>query len=277
MSVRGLAAAASVALALTSPLAAQGSKAPPAPPGSAPPKMVDEKTMLARINDKLRGMPVFTLGSPDGKLLSQSTPEGPSMVAFIAPVDAEAVRADITKGGAAPKDVRVLPISLADVVLTAQGKGPDGKKMRVALTPSEPEVKLARAVLVAQGQKPEVLNTPPVYLVKSSPGGNYVSVQDPQGKSTLPVFTAKADVDQMMAKLKADNPTLGAKAVLEVSTLDRFIEIVLTQDDGAVAPLVLVPPSASIQFVQKIAASLAPPAGGAAAPMPGKPGAAPKR
>jgi nickel transport protein len=214
-----------------------------------------------QITQKLRSIPVFTLANSQGALIV-STPEGQSKTsvagAFISQKQAQAYLENLKKQNPnLAKDVRVVPVSLAEVYQidrAGQGKPND---LDFDFVPTKQQVDAAVALLKQSGQQVNQFTATPMFMLAEKKGNEvgYLVVERNKQKG-IPVFFDKELAQSFLQQLQKQ-PN-GAKGVqIQVVTLEGVMkEMQAAQKDPKrnefLSQIEFVPSAESIQFLQSL-------------------------
>lgn len=246
-----------------------------------------------QIVQKLRPIPVFTIADNKGAPLVATPPQGqqgkPVAGLFISRQDAQAFLENLkNRNSALAKDVRVVPVSLAEVYQMEQsGKGKPNE-LDFAYVPSKQQVDTALTLLRQGGQQVNQFNGTPLFVARAGQDKGYLTVQ--QGnQAVIPMFFNKEELQVLVDRFKQQQPNLAKTVDIQVLNLEGLMEALQKQNDPQLDKIVLIPPRDSIQYVQSLVqqqrqpggAPQVAPAGGTPAPRPANnapaPAPAPKR
>lgn len=220
-----------------------------------------------QIVQKLRPVPMFTIANAQGAPLVASPPNGqkgsPVAGVFVSQKDAQAFLETLkSKNPNLAKEVKVVPVSLAEVyqlVRSNQGK-PD--QLDFAYVPTKQQLDSAVAVMKVGDKKATQFNGTPLFVARAGKEKGFLTIQ--QGdKSVIPMFFNKEELQALLDRFKQQQPTLATSIDIQVFPLEGVVEAMQKQNDPQLDKLVLIPPRESIEFVRSLA------------PAQGKPQAAP--
>jgi nickel transport protein len=206
-----------------------------------------------QILQKLRPVPVFTIANPQGAPLVASPPNGqkgnPVAGVFINQKDAEAFLSNLkTKSPDLVKDVKVVPVSLAEVYQLNLTNKDKKDKLDFAFVPSQEQVTTAKTLLVQTGQKEQFSGTP-LFVARGGPDKGYLTIQ--QGnKSVIPMFFKKEELQALMDRFKQQDPKVASTLEVQVLNLEGVIEVLRTKNDPQLDQIMLIPPKESIEYVR---------------------------
>jgi nickel transport protein len=227
-----------------------------------------------QIIQKLRPVPVFTIANAQGAPLVASPPTGQKGAAvagvFINQKDAQDFLNNLkTKNPELAKNVKVVPVSLAEVYQLNQTNKGKPEQLDFAYVPSKQQVDTAVSLLKQQGGKqPQQFNGTPLFVARGGKEKGYLTIQQ-DGKSIIPMFFNKEELQGLLDRFKQQQPNMASSIEIQVLNLEGLMEVLRTKDDPQLNQIVLVPPQQSIEFIK----SIAPPPKGTSAP--GKPAVAP--
>ncbi|PSB25041.1 Tic22 family protein [Stenomitos frigidus] len=228
-----------------------------------------------QIIQKLRPVPVFTIANAQGAPLVASPPtgqKGPAVAGvFINQKDAQDFLNNLkTKNPDLAKNVKVVPVSLAEVYQLNQTNKGKPEQLDFAYVPSKQQVDTAVSLLKQQGgQQPQQFNGTPLFVARGGKDKGYLTIQQ-DGKSIIPMFFNKEELQNLLDRFKQQQPNMASSIEVQVLNLEGLMEVLRTKDDPQLNQIVLVPPQKSIEFIKSIT-----PQQGAPAPATNKPAAAP--
>jgi nickel transport protein len=211
--------------------------------------LTQEQIML-----KLRSVPVFTITNSQGAPLVAS-PNGqkgnPVAGVFINQQDAQAFLENLkTRNPEVAKNVRVVPVSLAEVYQLNVNNKDKKDKLDFAFVPSRQQVDTAQTLLKQTGQKDPFSGTP-LFVARGGQDKGYLTIQ--QGdKSVIPMFFKKEDLQGLMDRFKQQDPKVGSSLEIQVLNLEGVIEVLRTKNDAQLEQIVLIPPKESLEFVRNM-------------------------
>ncbi len=206
-----------------------------------------------QILQKLRPVPVFTIANSQGAPLVASPPAGqkgnPVAGVFITQQDAQAFLDNLkTKNPAIAKDVKVVPVSLAEVYQLNTSNKDKKDKLDFAFVPSRQQVDSAQTILKQTGQKDQ-FNGTPLFVARGGPDKGYLTIQ--QGdKTVIPMFFKKEELQNLMERFKQQDPKSGGSLEIQVLNLEGVIEVMRTKNDPQLDQIILIPPKESLDFVR---------------------------
>jgi Tic22-like family len=226
-----------------------------------------------QILQKLRPVPVFTIANPQGAPLVAAPPSGqkgnPVAGVFINQKDAEAFLNNLKgKDPSLVKDVKVVPVSLAEVYQLNLNNKDKKDKLDFAFVPSQDQVSTAKTLLVQTGQKDQFSGTP-LFVARGGPDKGYLTIQ--QGdKAVIPMFFKKEELQALMDRFKQQDPKVASTLEVQVLNLEGVIEVMRTKNDPQLNQIMLIPPRESIEYVRSTAGGKQQPQPTQAAPAPKK-------
>ncbi len=230
-----------------------------------------------QIIQKLRPIPVFTIADSKGAPLVASPPNGekggPVAGVFISQKDANAFLENLkAKNPALAKEVKVVPVSLAEVYQLNKASQGKPNELDFAYVPTKQQVDSAVAVLKQNGQDVKQYNGTPLFVARAGKEKGFLTIQ--QGEtSVIPMFFNKEELQSLLDRFKQQQPNLAASIDIQVFPLEGVVDAMQKQNDPQLDKIVLIPSRESIEFVRSLQ-----PAGGKPAAQPqGKPQAAPTK
>jgi hypothetical protein len=216
-----------------------------------------------QILQKLRPVPVFTIANAQGAPLVASPPSGqkgnPVAGVFITQQDAQAFLENLkTRNPDLAKNVKVVPVSLAEVYQINTSNRDKKDKLDFAFVPSRQQVDTAQAILKQSGDKNQFSGTP-LFVARGGADKGYLTIQ--QGNETvIPMFFKKEDLQTLMDRFKQQDPKMASSLEVQVLNLEGVIEVMRTKNDPQLNQIVLVPPRESLEFIRSQTGNQKPPA-----------------
>ncbi len=229
-----------------------------------------------QVLQKLGPVPMFTITDEKGAPLVASVPnqKKQSGVAgvFINQQDAQAfINRLKTKNPNLAKNVRVVPVSLAEVYKLEQANKNKPNSPNFAFVPQQQQVDAAKQVLQQSGQNAQKFNGTPLFVAKAGKDKGYLTIKQGSGQ-VIPFFFNKSELQTMLERFKKQKPDLASTIQIQVVNLEGMLQALQTRNDQGLSQVVLVPPKASVDFVRSLA-----PAGNQQRPQSAAPQQAPKR
>jgi len=209
-----------------------------------------------QIVQKLRPIPVFTIANNDGAPLVAAPPDGqkgnPVAGVFITQQDAQAFLDGLkNRSPEVAKNVRVVPVSLAEVYQLNQVTKEKKEKLDFAFVPSQQQVTTAQALVKQSDKKDQQFTGTPLFVARGGAEKGYLTIQ--QGnKSVIPMFFKKEELQSLMDRFKQQDPKVASTLEIQVLNLEGVIEVLRTKNDPQLEQIVLVPPRESIEYVQNL-------------------------
>ncbi len=206
-----------------------------------------------QILQKLRPIPVFTIANSQGAPLVASPPNGqkgnPVAGVFITQQDAQTFLDNLkNKNPDLVKNVRVVPVSLAEVYQLNVANKDKKDKLDFAFVPSRQQVDTAQTLLKQSGEKNPFSGTP-LFVARGGADKGYLTIQ--QGKETvIPMFFKKEDLQNLMDRFKQQDPKVASTLEVQVLNLEGVIEVMRTKNDPQLNQIVLIPPKESLEFIR---------------------------
>ncbi|WNZ45875.1 hypothetical protein Q2T42_29215 [Leptolyngbya boryana CZ1] len=207
-----------------------------------------------QISQKLRAVPVFTIANNQGAPLVAQPPNGqkgnPVAGVFISQKDAAAFLENLkAKNPALAKDVRVVPVSLAEVYQLNQGAQGKPDKLDFAYVPTKQQVDSAVAILKQGGQQVSQFNGTPLFVARAGKEKGFLTIQE-GNQSVIPMFFNKEDLQPLVDRFKQQKPDLAATVDIQVFPLEGVMEAMKKEKDPQLDKIVLIPPRETIEFVR---------------------------
>lgn len=222
-----------------------------------------------QIVQKLRPIPVFTIANGQGAPLVASPPSGqkgsPVAGVFISRKDAQAfLEALKSKNPGLAKEVKVVPVSLAEVYQLNRANQGKPDQLDFAYVPTKQQVDSAMSLMKQSGQQVQQFNGTPLFVARAGKDKGFLTIQ--QGdKSVIPMFFNKEELQSLLDRFKQQQPNLANSTDIQVFPLEGVVEAMQKQNDPQLDKIVLVPSKESIEFVRSLE------------PAQGKPQAAPSK
>lgn len=214
-----------------------------------------------QILQKLRPVPVFTIANGEGAPLVASPPTGqkgnPVAGVFINQQDAQSFLENLKgKNPALAKNVKVVPVSLAEVYQLNLANKDKKDKLDFAFVPSKQQVDTAQTLL-KQANSKDQFNGTPLFVARGGPDKGYLTIQ--QGdKAVIPMFFKKEELQTLMDRFKQQDPKLGSNLEIQVLNLEGIIEVMRTKNDPQLDQIMLIPPRESLEFVRTLSGTKPP-------------------
>lgn len=207
-----------------------------------------------QIAQKLRPIPVFTIANNQGAPLVAQPPNGqkgnPVAGVFISQKDANAFLENLKqRNPALAKDVRVVPVSLAEVYQLNQGSQGKPDKLDFAYVPAKQQVDSAMAILKQSGQQVKQFNGTPLFVARAGKDKGFLTLQE-GNQSVIPMFFNKEDLQPLVDRFKQQQPSLAATVDIQVFPLEGVMEALKKEKDPQLDKIVLIPPRETLEFVR---------------------------
>ncbi len=212
-----------------------------------------------QVLQKLGPVPMFTITDDKGAPLVASVPDQKkkSGVAgvFINRQDAQAFIDRIkTKNPTLAKNVRVVPVSLAEVYKLEQANKNKPNSPDFAFVPQQQQVAAAVQLLQQSGQKVQKFNGTPLFVAKAGKEKGYLTIKQANGQ-VIPFFFNKSELQSMLERFKQQKPDLASTIEIQVVNLEGMIQALQSGNDKGLSQVVLVPPKESIDFVRSLSSN----------------------
>lgn len=216
----------------------------------------------AQIERKLQGIPVYTISDEQGVLLTVSVPrnqENPDegrvslTRVFISETDAEGFLAQVReRNPEIPQGMSARAIPLSEVYKLHQEYKDAEEPLIFQFQPKETQVAQARTVLQEQGEA-ELANEfrgVPLFMAKAGEDQGYLTIQNGDRQAVLAFFD-HGDLEQALAEYKKQNTDASSEIVIQVTTLERLMDLLITEDDPFLQKVELIPTPESRDFLQE--------------------------
>jgi Tic22-like family len=204
-----------------------------------------------QVTQTLGPVPVFTVADNQGAPLVASGENNTKVAGvFISQSDAEKFIERLKKENPTlGNQVKVIPLSLAEVNELAQenNKTPDG--LSFAYVPVQDQVESAKKLLTEQGQ--QYKGGVPLFVAKGGPDGGYLTIEQ-NNQEIIPFFFEQAQLQQMVARFKEQQPNLASTVKVEVVPLEGVIQTLQKSDNELLKNIMLIPSQESMKFLQSL-------------------------
>lgn len=205
-----------------------------------------------QVMEKLQTVPVFTVTDGEGSPLVASIPNQNNQNAAVAGVfisqrDAQAfverLKREKPELG---NQVRVVPVSLAEVYQLDQQSQNQPNGLDFAYVPVQQQVQSAQQLL-GQGQE---FRGVPLFVAKGGQQGGYLTIQQ-EGQQVIPFFFDKEQLQNLVNRFKEQQPNLASSVEIQVVPLEGIINTLQTQDNPQLEQILLIPSQESLQFLRQ--------------------------
>ena len=223
---------------------------------------------------KLQEVPVFTLMDDQGSPLVASG-EGDAKFAgvYINKQDAtQFVDRLKTENPELAEKVQIVPLPLSEVYKLSESAEIQENALKFAYIPDKEAVNTAKTILSETEQEPYQGGVP-LFVATGKENNEFIFFEQ-NSQQVVPFFFDKAQLDNMVAKVKQQQPEIAEDLKVGVVLLENVIQTLETSEDEMLENIVLVPSVESIKAVQTlqqqqgVPAGEAAPAGEAPAPAP---------
>jgi hypothetical protein len=208
----------------------------------------------------LQSIPVFTVTDAQGAPLVASVPDGNNKTqsvagVFISQKDAQAFVDRLKKDKPdIGKNVQVVPVSLAQIFkLRKENQNkPDG--LSFAFIPVQQQVQTAQTLMGATGQQAQQFQGTPLFVARGGQEQGYLTIQE-QGKSVIPFFFEKEQLQQLVDRFKQQKPDMAATVKVEAVPLEGVIQTLQSSNNQQLQNIVLVPSQEAIAYLRSLPAA----------------------
>lgn len=209
-----------------------------------------------QVLQKLGPVPMFTITDEKGAPLVASVPnqKKQSGVAgvFVNRQDAQAFIDRLkAKNPQLAKNVRVVPVSLAEVYKLEQANKNKPNSPDFAFVPQQQQVEAAKQLLQQSGQKADQFKGTPLFVAKAGKDKGYLTIKQANGQ-VIPFFFNKNELQAMLERFKKQKPDLASSIEIQVVNLEGVIQAMQSGNDKGLAQVVLVPPKESVDYVRTL-------------------------
>lgn len=206
--------------------------------------------------EKLDPVPVFTIADEQGApLVASGEDEAKVAGVFISQDDANKFVNQLkTENPELAEKVKVVPVSLGEVYKLSESAQSQENALNFAYVPQEEAVNSAKTI--GEANKQPYQGGVPLFVARGGEGKGYLTFER-NSQQVIPFFFDKAQLEQMVARFKEQEPEVAANVDIEVHPLEGVIETLETGSDEILEKIVLVPSSESIEFLQNVSAPAA--------------------
>ncbi|MFB6276980.1 MAG: Tic22 family protein [Halothece sp.] len=208
----------------------------------------------SQIIEKLRRVPVFTVANDKGSpLLASGDNNNRMMGVFMSQKDAKEFVNKLKKEK--PKlaqKVQVVALPLGRVYKIDQQNEGKSKDFDLNYVPMEQEVQSALSVLKKQGKKAEDFQGVPLFFARGQQNQGFLTVK--RGKNSekvIPMFFEKEQLQQMINKLKENQPQKAKSVTIDVTSLQSVLQSLEEKNNEQLKQVILVPSQDSLQSLQQ--------------------------
>lgn len=209
-----------------------------------------------QVLQKLGPVPMFTITDEKGAPLVASVPDQKkqSGVAgvFVNRQDAQAFIDRLKqKDPNLAKNVRVVPVSLAEVYKLEQANKNKANSPDFAFVPHQQQVDAAKKLLQQSGQKADQFKGTPLFVAKAGQKKGYLTIKQ-ANQQVIPFFFNRDELQAMLERFKKQKPDLASSIEIQVVNLEGVLQALQSRNDQGLTQVVLVPPKESVDFVRSI-------------------------
>lgn len=211
-----------------------------------------------QILQKLRPVPIFTVTDGKGLPLVATVPneggKGNTLVApvFINRADAQSFMDGFkAKNPELGKSIQVMPASLGEIYQLYQSNRNKPERIEFQFIPEQQQVNSAITLLQQGGQQVKDFKGVPLFIARVKQDKGYLSIQRGDQKF-VPIFFSKEDLQAALSQFQKQQPDLASSIEIQVVELGGIIDTLQRSNDQQLAQIELVPPRASIEFVQQM-------------------------
>ncbi len=205
----------------------------------------------AEIEKKLEVIPAFIVMSNNGQPLTATLASRQKLLsAYMHPDEANLYLAAIKeKNASLGAQLKVGAVNLGSLyaaINPEKGLAP----YRVEYFPHQPDAQAAISMLKQEGTDVKGTILAPIFMVQLQ-NGNYLS-STVDGKTVIPVFFAKADLDEFLEAAIKAKPALKDTIDIEVSNVAKLLELLKTKPAAETRPLSLIPSKKSVEAAKRL-------------------------
>jgi nickel transport protein len=210
------------------------------------------------VQSTLRTVPVFTItdesGSPLVADINEDDPSGAAVAGiFITYDDAQNFMNNLQQNNPdLAQEVQVVPVSLAEVYTLALTSQQQQSPIEFVFVPSEQEVESAISLLQEDDTTVDGFEGVPLFIPRSTAGeGGYLTVPDGDNQ-VIPMFFEREAADALISRVQASQPSLAESLDVQVINLEGLIDTLQSSDNPELTQILLVPPRASLEYIQSL-------------------------
>jgi nickel transport protein len=213
-----------------------------------------------QVMEKLQPVPVFTVTDPQGAPLVATIPNGQNKAqavagVFISQKDAQAFVQRLQKEKPElAKNVQVVPVSLAQIYKLRQENQNKPEGLNFAFIPVQQQLQAAQAIAGQAGQQGQSFQGTPLFVARGGRENGYLTVQE-NGKSVIPFFFEKEQLQAMVDRFKQQKPDLASTVKVEAVPLEGVIYTLQTSNNQELSNVVIVPSQEAISFLRSLPAA----------------------
>ncbi len=193
-----------------------------------------------------QSIPVFTIADEKGAPLVAVVENNKKVTGvFISQQDAQKFFDQLQKKDPTlASKVKVQAVSLGEVYKLADANSKKTDGLNFAYVPMKTEVDSAKKIL---GEKYQ--GGVPLFAAKAGPEQGYLTIQQ-NNDQVIPFFFEKAQLQEMVDRLKKEKPDLASSVKIEVIPLEGVIETLQDSNDEGLKKIRLVPSEETLKFIQ---------------------------
>lgn len=216
----------------------------------------------AQIQEKLSGIPVYAISDENGVLLTVSVPrdrENPDQGrisltrVFISQADAQTFLTEVRqRNPEIPQGMDARAIPLSEVYKLHQQYKDTEEPLIFEFQPKDEQVAQARTVLQEAGET-ELANQfrgVPLFMAKAGEDQGYLTIQNGDRQAVLAFFD-HGDLEEALAEYKKQNSEASSQVVVQVTTLERLMDLLITEDDPFLQKVELIPTPEARNFLRQ--------------------------
>lgn len=201
-----------------------------------------------QILKKLHPVPLFTLTDSQGAPLVKISKE-PVAGAFLYQKDAQNFLDDLKiRTPEAVKDVRVIGVPMSDIYKLNQKNQNDPNELAIAYVPNQSQVRIAIELMNKRGNPITEFYGVPIFTARIKDKG-YLTIQR-GNEQVIPFFFQHEELEEIVARLKQQQPNLASSIEIQVSTLEATLKTMRERDTPEIQRVILVPPKESLAYIR---------------------------
>jgi hypothetical protein len=206
----------------------------------------------SQIVDKLQGIPVFALTDSDNFLLTASISNEAGRPAkggaFFSQSEAKTFLQKLQKENPSlAKQVTIRPISLSEVYKAQMNLDP-AKRVDIVYVPNQNQVKAALNIVQKSEPNLKQFDGVPLFVAKNSKKGTYLTIAGKDGKSVVPLFFDRDQLQPLIDRFKQQQPNSAVD--VQVLTLETVLDGMRSKNDPLYGSLVFGPSREGLEVLR---------------------------
>lgn len=212
-----------------------------------------------QVMERLRSVPVFTLGTDQGSPLLAVPTEGenrnPIASVFMSREDAQAFLDNLkTRDPETAEGVEVIPVPLAKIYEyeVSQSNRSEEEQLRFAFIPEQQQIDAAKTLLQQSGQNGDQFQGVPLFVARSGgEQGGYLTINQ-NDQQVIPMFFDRTELQALLDRLREVQPDLANGVEVQVVNLEGVIQTLQNSDNDELNRILLVPSQESRDYIRSL-------------------------